>query len=79
MNSSIVMALCLFPGSREPRWDLSGLVQVRQSGRTTDQVDLWLSNPFPLPLTITNPRLARSSRGVLKVRWTIHGILITVS
>ncbi|XP_056442409.1 transmembrane protein 131-like isoform X4 [Gadus chalcogrammus] len=60
-----------FPGlqslRRESRWDLSGLVQVRQSGRATDQLDLWLSNPFPLPLTITNPRLARSSRGVLKV------------
>ncbi|CAL8330823.1 unnamed protein product [Lota lota] len=61
-----------FPGLQSPHrywgmWDLSGLVQVRQSGRTTDQVDLWLTNPFHLPLTITNPRLSQSSRGFLKV------------
>ncbi|KAJ3615193.1 hypothetical protein NHX12_018761, partial [Muraenolepis orangiensis] len=60
-----------FPGlqslHRESGWDLSGLVQVRQSGRATDQVDLWFTNPFPLALTITNPRLSQRSRGTLKV------------
>ncbi|KAK0137410.1 Transmembrane protein 131-like [Merluccius polli] len=60
-----------FPGPqslhRESGWDLSGLVQVRQSGGATDQVDLWFVNPFHLPITITNTRLSKGSQGALKV------------
>ncbi|KAG7276808.1 hypothetical protein CRUP_008758 [Coryphaenoides rupestris] len=52
---------------RESGWDLSGLVQVRQNARAADQVDLWFTNPFPLPLTITNARLWPRSQGPLKV------------
>jgi len=83
MNESIViMPLCLIPGSRESGWDLSGLVQVRPNGRAADQVDLWFTNPFPLPLTITNARLWPRSQGPLKVCWPVHRssslILITV-
>ncbi|XP_071770565.1 transmembrane protein 131-like [Centroberyx gerrardi] len=60
-----------FPGlhitHRRPGWDLSSLFQVRQRQRDTDQVELWLTNPLHLPLTVTNASLSQKLQGVLKV------------
>ncbi|XP_029910115.1 transmembrane protein 131-like isoform X2 [Myripristis murdjan] len=60
-----------FPGlpvtHRGPGWDLSSLFQVRQRQRDTDQVELWLTNPAHLPLTVTNASLSQKLQGVLKV------------
>ncbi|XP_054634193.1 transmembrane protein 131-like isoform X3 [Dunckerocampus dactyliophorus] len=50
------------------RWstaDLSSLFQVKQ--KTTQQVELWLTNPFVLPLTVTSARLSQKLHGVMKV------------
>ncbi|KAM3864937.1 transmembrane protein 131-like [Diretmus argenteus] len=60
-----------FPGlhitHRELEWDLSSLFQVRRRQRDTEQVDLWLTNPLHLPLTVTTARLSHKLQGVLKV------------
>ncbi|XP_061130168.1 transmembrane protein 131-like isoform X3 [Syngnathus typhle] len=50
------------------RWsteDLSSLFQVKQ--KSTEQVELWLTNPFPLPLTVTGARLSPKLKGAMKV------------
>ncbi|XP_061769349.1 transmembrane protein 131-like isoform X3 [Nerophis ophidion] len=50
------------------RWsteDLSSLFQVKQ--KTTEQVELWLTNPFVLPLTVTGASLSQKLHGVMKV------------
>ncbi|KAM4604313.1 transmembrane protein 131-like isoform 2-T2 [Polymixia lowei] len=60
-----------FPGlhiaHRGPGWDLSSLLQVRRRQTRTDQVDLWLTNPLRVPLTVTNASLSHESQGLLKV------------
>ncbi|XP_019717948.1 transmembrane protein 131-like isoform X2 [Hippocampus comes] len=50
------------------RWrteDLSSLFQVKQ--KNPEQVDLWLTNPFTLPLTVTSASLSRQLQGAMKV------------
>ncbi|XP_061626572.1 transmembrane protein 131-like isoform X1 [Phyllopteryx taeniolatus] len=50
------------------RWsteDLSSLFQVKQ--KTTEEVDLWLTNPFTLPLTVTSVSLSHKVQGAIKV------------
>ncbi|XP_037545643.1 transmembrane protein 131-like [Nematolebias whitei] len=58
-----------FPGLHiKHRWtvgDLFSLFQVRQNN--TNQVDLWFSNPFPLPLTVRNASLSEKLQAVVKV------------
>ncbi|KAM9857591.1 transmembrane protein 131-like isoform 2-T2 [Aulostomus maculatus] len=58
-----------FPGLHiTQRWSMGELLsffQVKQ--RNTDQVDLWLTNPFFLPLTVMNATLSRKLQGVMKV------------
>nr|XP_057922112.1 transmembrane protein 131-like isoform X2 [Doryrhamphus excisus] len=57
------------------RWsteDLPSLFQVKQ--KTTQQVELWLTNPFALPLTVTAARLSQKLHGVMKVV-NFHGPL----
>ncbi|XP_056136082.1 transmembrane protein 131-like isoform X2 [Lampris incognitus] len=48
-------------------WDLSSLFQVRQKQGSTDKADLWLTNPYHLPVIVTNASLTQKSKGVLKV------------
>ncbi|XP_047433847.1 transmembrane protein 131-like isoform X2 [Mugil cephalus] len=45
--------------------DLFSLFQVKQSN--ANQVDLWLTNPFPHPLTVLNASLSEKLQGVMKV------------
>ncbi|XP_077380651.1 transmembrane protein 131-like isoform X2 [Festucalex cinctus] len=50
------------------RWstaDLSSLFQVKQ--KATEQVELWLTNPFTLPLTVTSASLSRKLQAAMKV------------
>ncbi|XP_006796200.1 transmembrane protein 131-like isoform X1 [Neolamprologus brichardi] len=58
-----------FPGLHVPhRWpvgDLFSLFQMKQ--RAANQVDLWLSNPFPVPLIVLNASLSEKLQGVMKV------------
>ncbi|KAM9770093.1 transmembrane protein 131-like isoform 1-T1 [Menidia menidia] len=58
-----------FPGLHiTHRWkvgDLFSLFQVKQSN--SNQVDLWFTNPLPLPLTVLNASLSEKLRGVVKV------------
>nr|XP_020469976.1 transmembrane protein 131-like [Monopterus albus] len=58
-----------FPGLQIiPRWmvgDLFSLFQVKQ--RDANQVDLWLTNPTLLPLTVFNASLSHKLQGVMKV------------
>ncbi|KAM6971875.1 transmembrane protein 131-like [Aplochiton taeniatus] len=46
-------------------WDVSSLLQVRQRGG--NHTELWLTNTFPLPITVTNASLSQESLGVLQV------------
>ncbi|KAM7394502.1 hypothetical protein PAMP_021301 [Pampus punctatissimus] len=58
-----------FPGlyitHRRAVGDLFSLFQVNQ--RDSDQVDVWLTNPFLLPLTVKNATLSQKLQGVMKV------------
>ncbi|XP_023149320.2 transmembrane protein 131-like isoform X3 [Amphiprion ocellaris] len=45
--------------------NLFSLFQVKQSD--ANQVDLWLTNPFPLPLTVFNASLSEKLQGVMKL------------
>ncbi|KAM6940346.1 transmembrane protein 131-like [Xenentodon cancila] len=45
--------------------DLSSLFQVKQSN--ANQVDLWFTNPLPLPLTVLNASLSEKLQGAVKV------------
>uniref|UniRef100_A0A669BMI4 Transmembrane 131 like n=1 Tax=Oreochromis niloticus TaxID=8128 RepID=A0A669BMI4_ORENI len=58
-----------FPGLHVPhRWpvgDLFSLFQMKQ--RAANQVDLWLSNPFPVPLIVLNASFSEKLQGVMKV------------
>ncbi|XP_041838526.1 transmembrane protein 131-like isoform X2 [Melanotaenia boesemani] len=58
-----------FPGLHvRQRWtagDLFSLIQVKQS--QSNQVDLWFTNPLPLPLTVLNASLSEKLQGVMKV------------
>ncbi|KAM7419551.1 hypothetical protein PAMA_016589 [Pampus argenteus] len=58
-----------FPGShithRRAVGELFSLFQVNQ--RDSDQVDVWLTNPFLLPLTVKNATLSHKLQGVMKV------------
>ncbi|XP_038568921.1 transmembrane protein 131-like isoform X3 [Micropterus salmoides] len=55
-----------FPGLQRRTVDeLFSLVQVKQ--RNADQVDLWLTNSFLLPLTVMNVSLSEKLQGVMKV------------
>ncbi|KAF7223490.1 KIAA0922-like protein [Nothobranchius furzeri] len=45
--------------------DLSSLFQVKQSN--TNQVDLWFSNPHPLPFTVLSASLSENLQAVAKV------------
>ncbi|XP_030273959.1 transmembrane protein 131-like isoform X1 [Sparus aurata] len=58
-----------FPGlhiaHRRTEEDLFSLFQVKQGG--ADEVDLWLTNPLLLPLTVTNASLSQKLQGVMKV------------
>ncbi|XP_026158393.1 transmembrane protein 131-like isoform X2 [Mastacembelus armatus] len=58
-----------FPGLHiTHRWnvgDLFSMFQVKQS--YAKQVDLWLTNPFVLPLTVLNVSLSQKLQGVMKV------------
>ncbi|XP_057699760.1 transmembrane protein 131-like isoform X4 [Corythoichthys intestinalis] len=50
------------------RWsteDLSSLFQVKQ--KSTEQVELWMTNPFPLPLTVTSASLSHKLQGAMKM------------
>lgn len=50
---------------RWPVGDLFSLFQMKQ--RAANQVDLWLSNPFPVPLIVLNASLSEKLQGVMKV------------
>eukprot|EP00064_Thunnus_orientalis_P009864 superscaffoldBa00001278_g9890 len=54
--------------------DLFSLFQVKQ--RDTDQVDLWLTNPFLLPLTVKNASLSQKMQGVMKVMNFSHPLKV---
>ncbi|XP_029985600.1 transmembrane protein 131-like isoform X2 [Sphaeramia orbicularis] len=50
------------------RWavgDVSSLCQVKQ--RDSEQVELWLTNPVALPLTVVNASLSQKLQGLMKV------------
>ncbi|XP_015232839.1 PREDICTED: transmembrane protein 131-like [Cyprinodon variegatus] len=58
-----------FPGlyitHRWPVGDLFSLFQMRQ--RSSNRMELWFSNPHPLPFTVINATLSEGSKGALKV------------
>ncbi|KAM4749887.1 transmembrane protein 131-like isoform 3-T3 [Anableps anableps] len=58
-----------FPGLHiTHRWtvgDLFSLFQVKQS--SSNQMELWFSNPYPLPFTVINATLSEMLQGVVKV------------
>ncbi|XP_042280375.1 transmembrane protein 131-like isoform X2 [Thunnus maccoyii] len=67
-----------FPGlhisHRRTMGDLFSLFQVKQ--RDADQVDLWLTNPFLLPLTVKNASLSQKMQGVMKVMNFSHPLKV---
>ncbi|XP_030592587.1 transmembrane protein 131-like isoform X2 [Archocentrus centrarchus] len=58
-----------FPGLHIPHrrsvGDLFSLFHMKQ--RAVNQVDLWLSNPFPVPLIVLSASLSEKLQGVMKV------------
>ncbi|KAM3623863.1 uncharacterized protein V6R79_016428 [Siganus canaliculatus] len=50
---------------RQTGWDLTDLFQVTQQDE--DQVDLWMTNPQRLPVTVVNASLSPRLQGALKV------------
>lgn len=58
-----------FPGLHIPHrrsvGDLFSLFHMKQ--RAVNQVDLWLNNPFPVPLIVLNASLSEKLQGVMKV------------